>query len=140
MEEEKKYKNELEEKSEKEMPEELKDFIKNSHWIFAKTYAAFAPHYYTIKEWKTKELFEKLVIFMRKNGVVRKWHQRIGIYLDYDGYSYWTMGNSLENTTGINRKIIDYNDKNSELPRNVLVESKLPYIEEVKTPQQKLLL
>jgi hypothetical protein len=128
----------IETKDGQEMPEDLKNFIKNSEWIFAKTYAHFAPHNYIVKNYKNKEMFERLVIYIREHGVVRKWGSRIGLYLDYNGHSYWTMGNPIPETTIINRKDMVEEDKLNELPRSILDESKLPYVEERKIPQKKL--
>jgi hypothetical protein len=127
-----------------EMPQDLKDFIKNSNWVWAKTYEKFAPHWWCVRNNGNYETFNKLIIFIREKGVCRKWHTKIGMYLDYDGHSYWTMGGDLKHTTIINRKIINPNDKNDELPKEEYLNmDKFPEVEEkiledVKNPQRKL--
>lgn len=98
-----------------EMPQDLKDFIKNSQWTFASTMADI-PHWYIVRKTNNYELFVKLVKYIRLNGVCRRWFNRVGMYLDYEGHSYWTMGNPIAETTIINRKVINSADKNSELP------------------------
>jgi hypothetical protein len=126
-----------------ELPQELKDFIKNSNWTFAKTYANFAPHSYIVRKNTDYVLFSRLVIFIREHGVCRKWYDRIGMYLDYDGNSYWTMGNPVKQTTIINRKVSVPEDKLMELPKGTLCHSDLnppPQKEKEikKSPQKKL--
>ncbi|MFA6023545.1 MAG: hypothetical protein WC781_05645 [Candidatus Pacearchaeota archaeon] len=108
-----------------ELPPELKEFIKNSNWIFAKTYADFAPHEYVVRNNFNFNIFQKLVIFIRERGVCRKWGNRIGMYLDYNGHSYWTMGNPINQTTIINRKISIPEDREMELPKGTQCHSDL---------------
>jgi hypothetical protein len=132
----------------KEMPQNLKDFIENSNWIFAKTYANFAPHWYVVKGYYNGELFTKFAKYIRENGVVRKWRDTFGFYLDYQGYSYWALGNNGHKsepddptTTIINRKVIEEQDKLNEYPREVFfkyqMEEKIEKIEQ-KPIQRKL--
>ena len=45
--------------------EELKKFINNSQWIFAKTYAATWPHYYIVRDRVDENLFIKMVQHIR---------------------------------------------------------------------------
>ena len=119
-----------------EIPDELKDFINSSKWTFASTMADI-PHWYIVKKFYNKIMFEKLVVFIRNHGVVRRWFNRVGMYLDYDGHSYWTMGNPISETTIINRKVIVPEDKKNELPRDTLDESKLPDVEvQIKFPKE----
>ena len=66
-----------------EMPQDLKEFIDSSQWVWAKTYEKFAPHWYVVRNPKNNEMFLKFVVFLRENGVVRRWYKRIGLYLDY---------------------------------------------------------
>ena len=45
-----------------ELPENLKTFIANQTWIFAKTYAATWPHEYIVQERVDNDLFLNLQI------------------------------------------------------------------------------
>ena len=128
------------------IPVDLKYFVNNTKWTWATTYAAFAPHWWVVKNSGNWNVFTKFVIYIREHGVVRRWGNRIGMYLDYDGHSYWTIGSPVPETTIINRKIINPEDK--DLPKGLLNLEKLPYEEEVvnkpynqnqvKDPQRKL--
>jgi len=126
-----------------ELPNNLKHFVKNSNWVWAKTYEKFAPHWWCVRTSKNYEEFNKFVCFIRNNGVCRRWYSKIGMYLDYDGYSYWTMGGDLVTTNIINRKTINPDDRNMELPKEKYLNiSKLPDIEELNdnvNPQKTLL-
>lgn len=84
-----------------------KAFITASRWQFAKTMPQF-PHEYTVRAWAEKAgtvpEFEHFVMFIRETGTPREWHGRRFIYLEIDGWKYWTMGNPLSETTVINRE------------------------------------
>ena len=45
-----------------ELPEQLKTFIANEDWIFAKTYATTWPHEYIVQERVDNDLFLNLQI------------------------------------------------------------------------------
>lgn len=80
----------------------IRDFIAQNRWIFARTYAKFLPHEYCLRENAT-EKFDDFVVAIRENGVKAKFFSKYYIYLEVDGYFYWTMGNPIEETTLINR-------------------------------------
>ena len=97
----------------------FKQFILLNTWIFAKTYAAFCPHEYVVKERLTAEeqaLFEKIVTFIREQGFVAT-YGRLGPnrYYTVDDYYYWTMGEPVEKTNILNRaKLVDYEFRETE--------------------------
>ena len=91
--------------------EDFQIFVNENIWIFAKTYADWAPHEYVVKE-KIEEkyqiIFSELVIFIRENGFPAFFGNKEHIYL-YHGHYYWTMGDSPEEAIIINRcKYDDY--------------------------------
>lgn len=86
-----------------EFPDEVKEFIKNVHWRFAKTYASTWPHHYIIKEKVDEVLFIKMVKHIRKFGYEGQFYKRKFTYFEEDGFVYWTMGAPINETTGINR-------------------------------------
>lgn len=99
--------------------EEFQKFIARNNWTFAKTYAAFCPHEYVVKDRLTveeKTVFEQIVTFIRENGFLaiygRKGPNR---YYTVDDYYYWTMGAPIEETTILNRaKLSDYSFTETE--------------------------
>jgi len=82
----------------------LRQYITKVEWINAKTYKT-APHEYTLKSAKPElELeFISFVKFIRSNGYDSQFQGKSYRYLDINGYQYWTMGNSVEETILINR-------------------------------------
>jgi|TARA_Y100000294_G_scaffold107131_1_gene99433 hypothetical protein len=86
-----------------EFAQELKNFIKESNWIFAKTYAKTWPHEYIVRDNVDDGLFVKLVEHIRANGYVGKFYKMDITYFDEDSIVYWTMGDPIETTTIINR-------------------------------------
>ena len=72
-------------------------------FTFAKTMKSI-PHEWTCKnDWNNKEAFEKIVMFIRENGVKEKFYNKEYIYFYANKYKYWTMSNPLEKTIIINR-------------------------------------
>ena len=94
-------------------------FILRNTWIFAKTYAAFCPHEYVVKERLQAEeqaVFEQIVTFIREQGFIAS-YGRLGPnrYYTVEDYYYWTMGDPVEETNILNRaKLIDYEFRETE--------------------------
>lgn len=83
--------------------DELRNFIGAHEWIFAKTMPQI-PHWYTLRRKATRdEDFAAFVQEIRFRGVVRPFGRRSFTYLDFEGWTYWTMGEPVEQTTLINR-------------------------------------
>jgi len=81
----------------------LRSFIDDQDWIFAKTYAKTWPHEYIVRDQVDETLFVALVEHIRANGYVGKFYKMDITYFDEDGIVYWTMGDPIEATTIINR-------------------------------------
>ncbi len=82
----------------------LRSYIQKVDWIYAKTYPT-APHEYTLRKAKP-ELdadFMRFAGLIRAEGYDEKFCDKTYRYLDVDGYQYWTMDDSVEETTLINR-------------------------------------
>jgi len=77
------------------VPDELKVFIAESRWVFAKTYADTWPHEYIVQERVDSALFRKLADHIDTCGYMRHFYSKEVIYWDYDGYTYWHMGNII---------------------------------------------
>ena len=99
-----------------ELPENLKTFIANQDWIFAKTYAETYPHEYIVQEKVDENLFLELAKFIDENGYEEYFYSKKQIYFDFEGFTYWHMENI------INRCVIadTYHIRklNNRLPKN----------------------
>ena len=73
----------------------LKNFITNSDWIFAKTYAKTWPHEYIVQEQVDNDLFLALAEHVDSQGYKDNFYKKEVIYFDHDGYTYWHMGNII---------------------------------------------
>lgn len=92
---------------------DFQQFIAWHKWTFAKTYAAFCPHEYVVKDRLTEEekrIFEQIVVFIRENGFTAVYGRKgPNHYYTVDEHYYWTMGAPIEETTILNRaKLSDY--------------------------------
>ncbi len=82
----------------------LRRLIGKCQWTFAKTMPT-CPHEYIVRN-KCALSDEEFVFFVqsqRKFGVPQQWWKYKFPYLHIDGYKYWTMGDTIENTIIINR-------------------------------------
>lgn len=85
---------------------DINNFINNHNWIEAKSYSVSAPHEYLCKDYLDKEdypIFDKVVTFIRRNGISESFWRRSYIYFYLNGYKYWTMGDAVEDTIILNR-------------------------------------
>ncbi|MDH3988134.1 MAG: hypothetical protein OEV34_03320 [Gammaproteobacteria bacterium] len=82
---------------------DLRRFVKDQDWIFAKTYAKTWPHEYIVRSQEDEQLFVQLVEHIRANGYQGYFYKKEITYYDEDGLVYWTMGAPVEDTTIINR-------------------------------------
>jgi hypothetical protein len=78
-----------------ELAAELKQFIADSKWTFAKTYALTWPHEYIVEERVDGALFAKLAEHIDGQGYESHFYRSKQIYFDYDGRTYWHMGNII---------------------------------------------
>ena len=82
---------------------EILQFIGDHEWVFAKTMPQI-PHWYTLRRNSQRdEDFSAFVVEIEFRGIQRQFGQSWFTYLDFDGWTYWTMGEPVENTTLINR-------------------------------------
>ena len=83
-----------------------KNYIASCRWQFAKTMPK-NPHEYTLKAWNeicsSKVEFEKFVTWIREEGYERPFYGKMYLSMDIDGWTYWTMGEPLNETILINR-------------------------------------
>ena len=74
---------------------EIKHFIEDSTWIFAKTYAKTWPHEYIVHEKVDNTLFLMLAQHIDTHGHEESFYKKKMIYFDHDGYVYWHMENII---------------------------------------------
>jgi len=77
------------------LSENLKEFIENQKWIFAKTYAETWPHEYIVQEKVDNTLFLELANHIDKYGYIDYFYKMKQTYFDYNGYTYWRMENII---------------------------------------------
>ena len=78
-----------------ELSAELKHFVANADWIFAKTYAATWPHEYIVDEGVDGVSFQTLANHIDTYGYESVFYRTKQIYYDYDGNTYWHMENII---------------------------------------------
>jgi len=78
-----------------ELSEQLKKFVKDCNWIFAKTYATTWPHEYIVQGNVGNELFLTLARHVDTFGYESRFYDKKQMYYDYEGHSYWHMGNII---------------------------------------------
>jgi hypothetical protein len=63
------------------------------------------PHEYTIRDWRPEayEDFLRAAAGIREFGYSLAFYRKHYTYLDLDGLKYWTMGDTLAETTVLNR-------------------------------------
>lgn len=82
---------------------ELKKFIDDTPWTFAKTYAETWPHEYIVRDQVDEVFFVDLVNHIRAHGYEDTFYKKSITYFDEDGMVYWTMGEPVQKTTIVNR-------------------------------------
>jgi hypothetical protein len=83
-------------------PPELRAFIDEQRWTFARTMPEW-PHEYIVRDRVDERLFEDLVRHIRAHGREGRFYARVITYYDEAGMVYWTMGAPLHETTIVNR-------------------------------------
>jgi hypothetical protein len=86
-----------------EFPPNLKTFVVELKWTFAKTYASTWPHEYIVRGRVDEHQFVQLVEHIRTYGYEGRFYAKSITYFDEDGMVYWTMGAPIEETTIVNR-------------------------------------
>ena len=88
-------------------------YIAQARWQFAKTMPRW-PHDYTVRSWNDdlEVHFASFVELIRSEGTVKPWPTNTDnpryhhTYLLIDGWDYWTMGASVDETEVINRAAV----------------------------------
>ena len=84
---------------------DIRAYFNEQKWIFAKTYAAFAPHEYIVrgKCVGTDSEFEKAAEHILNCGIRMFYYSHERKYLFMDGMFYWLMTDDPKSADIINR-------------------------------------
>ncbi len=103
-------------------PTNLKTFVTEQKWTFAKTYALTWPHEYIVRDRVDEDMFIQLVGHIRKYGYEGTFYRKPITHFDEDGMVYWTMGAPIEETTIVNRcqneQTYEYRLRHGTLPES----------------------
>ena len=97
-----------------ELSQKLKNFIEDSGWIFAKTYARTWPHEYIVQEKVDNNLFIELANHIDKFGDEDYFYNMKQIYFEYNGFTYWHMENIINRC--LNKDTYHQRKKDGRLP------------------------
>ena len=110
------------------LPEELRRFVANERWTYAKTMPKW-PHEYLVRARVAEDLFVQIVKHIRTFGYEACFYQQPITYFEEDGHVYWTMGAPVEETIIINRcrteNSYEYRLKNGTPSRDITLPQSL---------------
>lgn len=85
--------------------EQFDAFCERVTWHWAKTYVDTFPHWYCVRDEVGDADFVDAVNFIREHKQDRFFFRRKYGYYDRGKYTYWTMGNPIDETTIINKAL-----------------------------------
>ena len=86
--------------------ERFRRFVKSNYWQFAKTYAAFCPHEYTLRKWDKTGDFEWFLKFVWDNGFEAWYGKNMCHYFidEQTGYYYFVSQFDILEDGSVNPK------------------------------------
>ena len=84
------------------LPANLRLFIDNEKWTYAKTMPQW-PHEYIVRERVDGNLFEQLARHIQANGFEGAFYQETYVYYENHGMLYWTIGAPIGDGSITNR-------------------------------------
>jgi hypothetical protein len=85
------------------LPDDVRRFVEMATWTFAKTYAATWPHEYLVRTRDNDAMIWALARHIFEHGVEGRFYHQIRKYHHETGKVYWSMDDTPESTTLINR-------------------------------------
>ena len=98
-----------------ELSDSLKQFIEQTPWTFAKTYAKTWPHEYIVREKVDQSLFAELAEHIDKFGYPSHFYKTTMTYFDYGGNTYWHIDNIINRC--VEADTYHRREKEGRLPR-----------------------
>jgi hypothetical protein len=83
--------------------DDLRRFVDSTRWTFAKTYAATWPHEYVVQTAENASMILALAFHIFEHGVEGRFYSQVRKYHHENGKVYWSMDDSPESTTLVNR-------------------------------------
>jgi hypothetical protein len=83
--------------------DDVRAFVDSASWRFAKTYAATWPHEYVVMNDGNAPMILALARHIFDHGVEGRFYSQVRKYHHEGGKVYWTMDDTPEATTLINR-------------------------------------
>lgn len=85
------------------LSDDVRTFVASAKWTFAKTYAATWPHEYIVRRPENDEMLLALARHIFEHGTDGRFYSQVRKYHHEDGKVYWSMDETPEATTLINR-------------------------------------
>jgi hypothetical protein len=85
------------------LPAPIRDFIESTRWTFAKTYATSWPHEYVVRTPENALMILGLAQHIFTHGQDGRFYSQVRKYHHEGGKVYWSMDETPEATTLINR-------------------------------------
>ncbi len=85
------------------LPAEVRRFVDTASWTFAKTYATTWPHEYIVRNNDNAAMILALAQHIFEHGTPGRFYSQVRPYHHEDGKAYWSMDDTPESTTLINR-------------------------------------
>jgi len=84
-------------------PADVRSFVETTPWRFATTYAATWPHEYVVRNPENASMILALARHIFDHGVDGRFYSQVRKYHHEDGKVYWSMADTPEDATLINR-------------------------------------
>jgi hypothetical protein len=85
------------------LPDDVRRFVESTRWTFAKTYAATWPHEYVVMNDQNAAMIHALARHIFEHGVEGRFYSQIRKYHHEAGKAYWSMDDTPDSTTLVNR-------------------------------------
>jgi hypothetical protein len=84
-------------------PKSIRNFVESKPWRFAKTYATTWPHDYVVRTPENASLILALAQHIFRHGQDERFYSQVRKYHHEGGKVYWSMDETPQATTLINR-------------------------------------
>ncbi len=84
-------------------PQDVREYVADARWTFAKTYASTWPHEYVVQTPQNADALLALARHIFEFGIESRFYSQVCKYHHEGGKVYWSMDPTPEATTLINR-------------------------------------